>query len=306
MLRRLAAVAAFAVACNSAPPAPPVVARSADGALVVTAPDVSTELERVRSESSAEANVDPASLESLRRAVLDAIVERRLLVAKARQLSLSVTPAELEDAVSARTRTISDVPEGTHIPPRDELRARTEEQLLVERLLIREVAARVALGLDDAKAYYDAHKDEFRREEEVRILQVLVATRPEAEALQREITRGVDFRRLAREQSIAPDAEQGGDLGWSPRSGLPPELADVAFALKKGQVSDVVQSPFGFHLLKLVERREPTVRPFTDVERALERRLRREAVAKAQVAYVDGLRAEAKITVDEIVLGKVQ
>ncbi len=122
--------------------------------------------------------------------------------------------------------------------------------------------------------------------------------RGKAEEILKRARGGEDFAVLAKEFSKDPvSAEKGGDLGWFGRGQMPPEFDEVCFKLRKGQVSDVVQTPYGFHLFKVVDRREGSVKPFAAVESKIELELRREAVARAQQALLEKLRQEANVVV---------
>jgi parvulin-like peptidyl-prolyl isomerase len=241
-------------------------------------------------------------LAAFRRAVLESMIERRLLLAEAGRLQLSVTDREVDEALARR--------HGEGVPKNPEelarLRAVTRDQLLSDRALLREVVARVAIPPAEVKAFYEAHLEEFARGEQVRALQLVVPTRPDAEALRKELVRGTEFEKLAREQSTSPDARAGGDLGWFERGRMPPQFDEACFGLRKGQLSEVVETPYGFHLFKLVDRRAASVAPFATVEAAIELRLRRDAIARAQAAWLDRLRAASDVRIVDEELEKVQ
>lgn len=315
---RLVLVALVALAaCRQEEPAPPVVARVADEPILAEA--LARELARTRAESAAAGAPDEGALDeapsagaaseadrdTLKRTVLESMIERRLLLQEARRLGLGVVEHEVEAALARRHEALGGVEDAAFSPEDDAaLRERTRDQILIERLLLREVAARVALGPDEARAWYDAHQDQFRSDEEVRASHVLVATREEAEAVRREAVRGQDFARLASERSQSPDSLTGGDLGFFVRGAMP-EAFDVCFSLRKGEVSDVVESAYGFHVFKVTDRRDGRVIPFADVEEQLELKLRRDAVEDAQVAYARRLREKAGVVVFDDVLAQV-
>jgi len=310
-----AVLGAVVFSCRRPPATPPAVAR-VDGE-PVAAEDLRTEIARVRAESEDRTVPEPAGFAVLRRAVMEQVIERRLLLAEAQRRGVQVADREVEEALARRRNgraeelAAASPPDGSSDGATDAadgaaaLRARTRDQLLVDRLLLREVVARTALGPDEARDYYKAHPDEFRRGDQVRVLHLVVPRREDAEALRRELTRGTDFSRVAREHSTSPDARQGGDLGFFERGRMPPEFDEACFRLGRGQVSDVVKTDYGFHLFKLTDRREASVVPFAKAEAGIELRLRRDAIEKAQVAYVQRLREHAKVEVFDMELEKV-
>jgi len=303
--------AASLAGCHRPPPAPPAVAIF--GADRILAPELAAELERVRIESDGETRLEGSDFAAVRSGVLKDLVDHRLLLGEAVRAGITVSTAELDDALAQRRALAppGDTPKDGLSP--DQLRARLREQILIDRFLLREVAARVAIGPDDAMNYYKAHPDEFRHGEQVRVSQILIPRRDggdttamaQAQALRKEIGRGGDFAKLARQHSDAPEARLGGDLGWFGRGMMPPEFDPVCFGLRKGQISDVVESPYGLHIFKLVDRREASAQPFADVEHGIEQKLQRAAVEKAEAAYLEKLRQKAGVKLIDSEVGKV-
>lgn len=290
------------VACRRPPAGPPAVALV--GADRILASDLKSELDHIRAESEEEVKLDPEKAASLRHAVLSDLIDRHLLLAEAARLNISVTDREVDEVIAQRKADrLKDATAEPDPLTADVVRARTKDQLTIERLLLREVAARVALGPDDTKNYYDQHPEEFKLGEEIRVSQIVVLKRDpvdleakkQADALRVMLNR-TDFAKLAREQSAGPEAVKGGDLGWFGHGMMPPEF-DVCFQLHKGQISSVIETQYGFHIFKLMDRRDGQVLPFNDVEHRIALKLQRAAVEKAQVAYVERLRQKAGVKI---------
>ena len=123
------------------------------------------------------------------------------------------------------------------------------------------------------KVYDDAVK-QMGSEQEVHARHILVATEDEAKAIEAELKKGADFATLAKEKSKDPGAAEGGDLGYFTKDQMVPEFAEVAFKLDKGQISDPVKTQFGWHIIKVEDKRtKPT--PTFDEVKAAARELRR-------------------------------
>jgi peptidyl-prolyl cis-trans isomerase C len=127
-------------------------------------------------------------------------------------------------------------------------------------------------------------------QEEVHARHILVETEDEAKAIAEQIKNGADFATLAKEKSKDTAAE-GGDLGFFTKEQMVPEFSEVAFKMYPGQVSNPVKSQFGWHIIKLEEKRQKPVPPFDAVKDQIEAYLAR----KAQSDFVGGLRQKAKI-----------
>ena len=134
---------------------------------------------------------------------------------------------------------------------------------------VKDFSAGIAVSDDDIRAYYDVYRDRrFRRREAVKFSQIYIpapegtapeekeAARKQLEDVLREARAGADFAELAKRHSKDDSAAQGGDMGFVGRGQLVAALDSALFALKQGEVSDVVESALGLHLLKAVERQE--------------------------------------------------
>ena len=162
-------------------------------------------------------------------------------------------------------------------------------QLYVERL--------VAKDLTDEKlhAEYDEYIKTAPRGEEVDARHILVKTEAEAKQIIAQLERGTDFGKLAKEKSIDPAGkESGGDLGWFTKDQMVPEFADAAFALKPGQFTKApIKTRFGWHVIKLVDRRSAAPPAFDDVKRQLVMRIQGDVIG----AEVKELRSHAKVEI---------
>ncbi len=131
-----------------------------------------------------------------------------------------------------------------------------------------------AVTEEAVRAEYDAYVGDFQAQPEIRASHILVETEEEAKAIKTEIEGGADFATLARERSIDPGAANGGDLGFFGRGMMVAPFEEAAFALTDaGQVSDPVQSQFGWHVIRLEETRESTPPAFEQVAGQLQQRL---------------------------------
>ena len=255
----IALVAAVLVACGGDPAPEEPVAVVVNGE-AITEGDVAEELARLP-KALQERYGDPAQ----RPALLDRMVDRRLLLQAARARGLHEDPAILEK--------VADL----------------EERLLVDALH-RAIAAE-AVSDARVKGYYDANRAEYTQEQ-VRVRHILVADAALAESLRRQLVEGADFPTLAREHSVDPTARRGGELGYIQRGRMDPAFERAAFALTEpGQISPVVRTRFGHHVIQLVEPAASRVREFEQVKLTIEQKLRREAVE----AFLAEARASATI-----------
>lgn len=201
--------------------------------------------------------------------------------------------------------------------------ARAESQALVQELLEREIDARLRptdITSDEIAAYYRAHPEEFDQPEQVRASHIRTADRATAQRLLTQLLAAPSddalFTRLVRESSNdGTTRESGGDLrffsrpanGVRPEGAPPNEVAEAAFALANvGDLSPrVVQSAEGFHIVKLIARRQAMHRTLEEVERPIQNRLYRERRESMQRALVERLRRQANVREDDSALANV-
>jgi peptidyl-prolyl cis-trans isomerase C len=205
-------------------------------------------------------------METLFTAMVDQLIDRHLMVARARALNLG------DDLEVKRTLR--------------QLESRVLEQTYLRRI----VEGRVT---DEAvRRRYERDKDTLSGGKKVRARHILVKTRDEAMAILREISRGKDFATLAREKSIGPSKTQGGDLGFFTREAMLPAFSNVAFSLKKGEVSRApVQTQYGWHVIKVEDIQEAGPPPLDDVKDELRAKMGDELVE----AEIKRLRGDAKV-----------
>jgi len=161
-------------------------------------------------------------------------------------------------------------------------------RLLMDNLLMAE--GKAALTDDAMKKVYDDAAKQITGEQEVHARHILVPTEDEAKAIKAELDKGADFAKLAKEKSKDPGASDGGDLGFFTKEQMVPEFSAVAFSLEPGKISDPVKTQFGWHIIKVEEKRNRKAPDFAQVKPQIEQYVTR----KAQSEYVAKLRETAK------------
>jgi len=162
-------------------------------------------------------------------------------------------------------------------------------KLLMERYLQTEGRAAVSdAALHDL---YQQVTKEMAGEQEIHARHILVASEDDAKAVFEQLRKGADFAALAKEKSKDPSSSEGGDLGYFTRDRMVPEFADAAFKLQVGQISDPVKTEFGWHIIKLEDKRTRPIPEFDKVKDQLENMVARKALSE----QVTKMRNEAKI-----------
>jgi len=165
----------------------------------------------------------------------------------------------------------------------------TRNRLLMDSLLASE--GKAATTDEAMKKVYEEAAKQISGEQEVHARHILVETEDEAKAIKAELAKGADFAELAKKKSKDPGASDGGDLGFFTKEQMVPEFSAVAFALEPGKISDPVKSQFGWHIIKVEEKRNRKAPDFDQVKSQIETYVTR----KAQADYVAKLREAAKV-----------
>src|ERR1700739_1518149 len=189
-------------------------------------------------------------------------------------------------------KVVAKAAEDKKIEDRPEFKARlafARNRLLMDSLLASE--GKAATTDDAMKKVYDDASKQISGEQEVHARHILVETEDEAKAVKAELDKGADFAELAKKKSKDPGAPDGAALGFFTRDQMVPEFPAVAFALEPGKISDPVKTQFGWHIIKVEEKRNRKPPEFDQVKGQIETYVTR----KAQAEYVGKLREAAKI-----------
>jgi peptidyl-prolyl cis-trans isomerase C len=162
-------------------------------------------------------------------------------------------------------------------------------RLLMESLL--QDSGKSALSDEAERKVYDEAVKQVKNEEEVHARHILVPTEDEAKAILAQLKGGADFAALAKEKSKDPGAAEGGDLGYFTKEQMVPEFAEVAFKLGKGQLSDPVKTQFGWHIIKVEDKRTRPTPTFEQVKPQIENYV----AHRAQAEMVENLRKSATV-----------
>lgn len=177
-----------------------------------------------------------------------------------------------------------------------------KKRLIVEAFLKKKVESESQVSDADLKKFYDQNIDKFKTGEQVKASHILVKTEKEAKDILAQIKAGGNFEELAKKHSVDSSSAKGGDLGWFGKGSMVPAFEKAALALKEGQVSDVVKSDFGFHIIKLTGKRPAGTRPFEEVKEQIKAAIMPTKQQEVFQKIKEELKKTAKITVKEDVL----
>ena len=240
--------------------------------------------------------------DELQRNYLRQLIDRELALAEADRLGIQISPDEVDEVLAEYRRDYPDTAfqemlQSQKISEQD-WRRELVDRLRMEKVIRQEVYTGLTVEPSEIKAYFRQNREEFERPEQVRARQIVVAREDEGQRVLGKLRQGEAFEEVAREYSLSPDRDQGGDLGYFSRGQMPDAFDDVVFKLPVGRLSELVKTEYGYHIF-LVEERRPAQRlTLSEVYDQIETRLRREKEENAYQAWLQELGAQAVIDVD--------
>jgi peptidyl-prolyl cis-trans isomerase SurA len=247
-------------------------------------------------------------METLRRQILDNLINDRLAAREITRLKISVTTAEVDNVLKSIMEDNHLTPEQFEVELRKEgqtvedFRKRIQEDLERARLIDREVRSKTVITDAQVEAYYQTHREEFQAKVRRRLQSIFLPFGPEdtldgqrqvyavAEQIRDRLTRGADFAAVAKRYSRGPGAEAGGDLGFFNEGELDPVLEQAIENLKPGEISQIVHTVTGLHIIRVTEVQTVAKRPMEEVRENIRRRLSQEETNRKYAEWLKGLR----------------
>lgn len=250
-----------------------------------------------------------AKLEEARQKIIEQLIEDRLILGEAKRLNVEVAEREIDARIDEISQRLGS--EENFLRALDEqgvvlkdLRTRYREQMMKRKLIDQKIGSRVNITPIEIRTYYEKHPNEFVMPDEVKLRNILLRPKEKAPVdktitlakdILKKIREGGDFAALAKEYSEGPFAADGGLMGFVKKGELIPELEKVAFTLKEGEASDIIQTGLGYHILKVEERRIQQVKGLADAKQDIEEAIYREKVQSKLKDWVESLKKNAYI-----------
>jgi parvulin-like peptidyl-prolyl isomerase len=185
---------------------------------------------------------------------------------------------------------------------KSDARESIRQQLLMKDLQ-KDVAGPITLTDDELQAYWQDNQSNYATEEQIRASHILVATEAEAQDILDQLNNGADFATLAQEKSLdTTSGAKGGDLGWFGRGTMVSEFEDAAFALEVGQLSGIVQTQYGYHIILLTDRKPATNPTFDEVKDQVRADLEQEKITQLASDWYDAQLAASDIRINDPLL----
>ncbi|PIE67934.1 MAG: hypothetical protein CSA23_01460 [Deltaproteobacteria bacterium] len=257
-------------------------------------------------------SVDSKQMKRYEGKIRETLINRALLLEKSQAMGVSIKDAQVAKALiefkgmfpddKSYRKALADMgfSEAT-------LKEKIKDGLTIKSLIDKEVLSNVSVSDKAVRSYYDDNPSLFQQPEQVKASHILVKVSPDAgeaqknkartaiESLKTRIDKGESFATLAMENSDCPSKAKGGDLGFFGREQMVKPFSDAAFVLEPGQTSDVVETRFGYHLIRVTDRKQERTMAYNDVKASISARLRQQAEEKQVNTYLEKLKEHADI-----------
>ncbi len=279
----------------------------------ISSPEFDSELERVKTRYMHQGReISGPQLKNVKESILEILINRELLFQESRRLGIQVDDKNIFDQLIAVKQKFPDEAEfkkilGEMNLTEEDLKLQIRRTLAIRELVEGKIAQKIKISDQEVRAYYDTHPQAFKQAEEVKASHILIkvdadadaskkaAARQKIEQIQAQLKNGEDFSTLAREHSQGPSSVNGGDLGYFKRGQMVKPFEDAAFDLKIGEVSNIAETPFGYHLIKVYDKKSEGIIAYKEAKEKIHQYLRQEKSDEEIRKYIEELREKAEI-----------
>ncbi len=256
---------------------------------------------------------DEKEMPELKKKILDNLIARELMKQEVAKRGIKVDESEVNAQLDAVKKSTSPEDFANSLKKMNmteqTLKEQFASQLAIKKLIDTDLGSKVVVTPEEVKAFYDGNPDVFKAPEMVRASHILVKVDEKATAeekakamekikgVQKRIQAGEDFAKVAEEVSDCPSKAKGGDLDFFGKDQMVAPFANAAFALKTGETSDIVTTEFGYHIIKVTDRKAAGTMSFDEIKPRIEQHLKNEKMSKEFPKYIETLRAKAKIEI---------
>ena len=279
----------------------------------ITETDVALEIKRILFQAKAMRQpIDESMMGSMRDKVIDSLINRELLYQQSKAKGITTDGEEIDNSIDQIKQKLEAGQSFESLLAEmgitiETMRTQVGQANAIQKLIEVVVYPKAMVSEKESRIFFENNPQYFQKPEEVKASHVLIQVAPDAgdeeklaarkkiEEVQIKIEAGDDFAELARQYSEGPSNVNGGDLGYFDRKKMVKPFSDAAFALKPGEVSDIVETRFGFHLIKVYDKKAKSAYVFEDIKDRLREILRQQKIQDETVHYLEELRKTADV-----------
>lgn len=256
-------------------------------------------------------SLPPEQQKEAESAALDQLISAELLYQAGQKAEIKDLDKQVEEKISQNRAKFPSAEEfdkalkSVEMTEKD-LKEFTRKDIIITTLIEKDVVAKINISDADVKKFYDDNADKFKQEEKVRASHILIGVdsaataeakqkaKEKAETILKKIKAGEDFATLAKSDSTCPSSKQGGDLGMFSKGQMVAPFEKAAFAMKPGEISDVVETQFGYHIIKVTEKKEAGATKLEEVKTKIADYLKNQKIQQQIGTYLEELKSKSK------------
>ena len=255
-----------------------------------------------------------ADLATVKKQLLENLIEAEMLYQQSQKEGVKVEDQSINEQIEKIKKRFPDEAaykkalEGMEMSEK-EIRSQIQRGLAINQLLDTNVRQKITVTAEESNNFYKSNPNLFKQPEQVKASHILIKVAPDAEEaqkkqarkkiedVQKKVRQGEDFGSLAKANSEGPTAQRSGDLGYFSRGQMVKPFEDAAFALKVGEVSEIVETQFGYHLIKVTDKKPARTIPYKEIQPMLDQHLKNEKEKTEIKGYIENLKKSATIKI---------
>jgi len=268
------------------------------------------EIEGIVTITSLENGIPKKAVWSSINSLVGRIVNDSLILEYGRDMGITLSEVELERAIQD---IVKDYPESsfeetllTNCIDYDEWKERLREKLLIKKVVRKQADSLAPISYHAIKSYYEERKEDFRHPPRAKLMHIVTRTRKEAQAVLTRVKGAEDMARIVKEQSIYSGIQRDCGMNWTTKDMLPRPLSNILFSIPIGKLSTIIETPYGFHIIKVLQREPAGVKGLLEIMGEIENRLLSEAIERHYTAWLNQLRSNYTVTVNYTLLDRIR
>ena len=256
--------------------------------------------------------VPESQMQTMRASILESLIDRELLFQESQKKGIEITPESVTQQLADVKKRFPNEAEFKKVLAENnltesKLKTDLKRELAIQQVIQKEVHEKVQVTDAETKSFYDKNPQQFQQPERVKASHILIKVdaaatdaqkteaRKKIEDVRKKAQKGEDFAALAKTYSEGPSSARGGDLGYFRRGQMVKPFEEAAFGMKANEISKVVETQFGYHVIKVVDKQPAKKISYDEIKDRLSEHLKKQKVNSETRAYIQGLRNGAKI-----------
>jgi len=274
---------------------------------------VSDEVKKMEAQSAQQGKpLSDDQVTSMKQSILERLINVELLWQESQKQKISITENDVAEEIGKLKQRFPDekafIEAITKMGMTEaELKEQIEKSMAIQGLIDQEITQKIIVSDQEIKEFYEKNPSYFKEEPQVRASHILIKSddkatdtekvnaRKKIKEIQEKLKKGKDFEKLAKENSQCPSGKDGGDLGLFGRGRMVEAFENAAFALKKGEISDIVETPFGYHLIMVTDKKDARTVGLEEAKEKITGYLKQQKTQKDVNTYIEKLHAASKI-----------